>query len=88
MIKPFGNRLLVLRRENKLESDSGIIIPDECQTQIANEGVVIDVSDECKLKPGNYVLFGDFSGSEIEWDGVRYLLLMEDDVIAYMEEPA
>tara|TARA_R110000851_G_scaffold2544_4_gene10287 strand:+ start:13110 stop:13376 length:267 start_codon:yes stop_codon:yes gene_type:complete len=86
MIKPFGKRLLVLRRETSIESSGGIIIPDECQGKPTNEGVVIDASDDCTLKPGNYVIFGDFDGKEIEWEGVLYLLLMEDDVIAFMEK--
>jgi len=84
-IKPFGKRLLVVRQEVEMESAGGIIIPDSVQAKKLNEGVILDTGEGCSLKAGTYVIFGDYSGNEIEWDGVVYLLIMEEDVIAFVE---
>jgi len=37
------------------------------------------------VKPGDRVLFGKYSGSEIKIEGVEYLILKEDEILAVLE---
>ncbi len=85
MIKPYGKRLLVRRAEVSLETESGIIIPDSVKDQKVNEGKVIAVgSDEIKIKEGDHVIFGDYSGNEVEYEGLLYLVIYEVYIFALL----
>ena len=35
-----------------------------------------------ELKKGDVIIFGKYSGTEIEWEGIEYLILGEDDILA------
>ena len=85
MIKPFNKRLLIVRKEAEAETESGIIIPEEARQIKINEGLVADVSEGCKIETGQYVVFNEYSGSEVAWGGVPYLVLPEEEVIAILE---
>lgn len=42
--------------------------------------------DTLVTRPGDRVLFGKYSGAEVEWEGKKLLLVHESDVIAYIQE--
>lgn len=108
--EPTDDRILVQRFENEKISKGGIIIPDTAQEK-AYKGVVIDIG-ECinlddsnnyqsrkgkKVKVGDIVLFGKYSGSEIdviiENKTEEVLVMRVADVIAvrktnYWNEPS
>ena len=61
---------------------------NEGSTVIAvGNGKVSDDGDRVKLdvKPGDTILFGKYAGQEIKLDGVEYLIMKEDDVLAAIE---
>jgi chaperonin GroES len=88
-IKPLGDRVLVVRIEEKQKTTGGIIIPDTAKEK-PQEGKIAAVGpgkwDEngkripLEVKKGNLVLFGKYAGSEIKIDGVDYLIMREDDI--------
>ena len=86
MIKPYGKRLLINARIEKIESNFGIIIPDEVKDLRPSEGTVIAAGKGCEITEGEYVLYNDFSGKAVEWDGEEFLIIEEDEVIAIIEE--
>jgi chaperonin GroES len=87
MIEPVGRRVLVKRIEEKEEKKGGIIVPDTAKEK-PQEGVVKNVAkvgkddDPLPVKKGDRILFGKYSGTEIEYDGEEYLILSEDDILA------
>jgi len=88
MIEPVGRRVLVKRIEGEEEKKkSGIIVPDTAKEK-PQEGVVKNVAkvgkddDPLPVKKGDRILFGKYSGTEIEYDGEEYLILSEDDILA------
>ena len=85
MIKPFNKRLLIQRREAALESKAGIIIPEAAQEKL-NDGFIIGVSEECKLKEGTHVVFPPFGGEEVSWEGQIYLLVPEEEIMCILED--
>jgi chaperonin GroES len=92
-VRPLHDRILIQRVEEEQKTSGGIIIPDTAKEK-PQEGKVIAVgngrlTDEGKLIPldvsvGDRVLFGKYSGSEINLDGEEHLIIREEDVLAVL----
>ena len=93
-IRPLHDRILVRRIEEEAKSKGGIIIPDTAKEK-PQEGRVIavgkgKVNDDGNLRPldvqkGDRILFGKYSGTEIQLEGDEHLIIREDDVLAVLE---
>ena len=90
-LKPLGDRVLVKAVEKKDEvRGSGLIIPDSAKEK-PQEGEVIAVgkgklTEDGKLlpmdvKPGDKILYGKYSGTEIKLDGQEYLIMHQEDIL-------
>ena len=93
-VRPLADRILVQRLDEGEQQIGGIIIPDSAKER-PQRGKVIAVGagrmsqdgDRLKLdvKAGDAILFGKYSGQEIKLDGVEYLIMKEDEVLAAIE---
>ena len=93
-VRPLHNRLIVKRIEEEAKTAGGIIIPDTAKEK-PMEGRVIAAGpgrrdDKGNLvametKKGDRVLFGKYSGNEVQLDGDEHLIISEDDVLAVLE---
>lgn len=93
-VRPLHDRLLVKRIEEEDRTEGGLIIPDSAKEK-PMEGKIIaagtgKVDEDGKLRPldvheGDRVLFGKYSGSEIQVEGHEHLIIREDDVLAVLE---
>ncbi|WP_044045723.1 co-chaperone GroES [Prevotella sp. oral taxon 299] len=84
-IKPLADRVLVLPAQAE-EKVGGIIIPDTAKEKPL-KGNVIAVGEGTKdepmiLKEGDEVLYGKYSGTELELEGTKYLIMRQSDVLA------
>ncbi len=84
-IKPLADRVLVLPAQAE-EKVGGIIIPDTVKERPL-KGNVVAVGEGTKdepmiLKEGDEVLYGKYSGTELELEGVKYLIMRQSDVLA------
>jgi chaperonin GroES len=96
-IRPLYDRIVVRRLEDKETIQGGIIIPDSAKEK-PQEGEVIAVGQGKRLdsgkvvpldvKPGDRILFGKYSGSEIKLDGEEYQIMREDEVLGILEGAA
>jgi len=94
-VRPLADRLVVKRIEEEEKTKGGIIIPDAAKEK-PQEGKVVAIGDGKTLesgqkapltvKPGDKILFGKYSGTEIKVDGEEHLILREDDVLAIVED--
>ncbi|MBM4442675.1 MAG: co-chaperone GroES [Candidatus Rokubacteria bacterium] len=92
-IRPLHDRILVERLEEQEVKRGGIIIPDTAKEK-PQEGKVIavgtgKVTDEGKrlgldVKVGDKILFGKYSGSEVQVEDKEYLILREEDILAVL----
>jgi chaperonin GroES len=89
-ITPLHDRVLVLRLEEKEMAKGGIIIPDTAKEK-PQEGEVIAVGAgkiekghrvPLDVKVGDRILFGKYTGSDIEIAGQEYLILREEEILA------
>ena len=89
-ITPLHDRVLVRRVEEKETVKGGIIIPDSAKEK-PQEGEVIAVGAGKRekgelvpldVKPGDRVLFGKYSGTEIKIEDEELLILREEEILA------
>ena len=88
-IKPLADRVLVLPAPAE-EKVGGIIIPDTAKEN-PQRGKVVAVGggtkdDPMVLKENDTVLYGKYSGTELENEGVKYLMMRQSDVLAVVED--
>ncbi len=93
-VKPLNDRVLVKRVESEEKSAGGIIIPDTAKEK-PQEGRVVAVGpgklDKGERLPmsvqvGDRVLFGKYSGTEVNVGGEEHTLLREDEIFATVHD--
>ena len=87
-IKPLADRVLVLPAPAEEKTIGGIIIPDTAKEKPL-KGEVVAVGngtkdEEMVLKVGDKVLYGKYAGSELEFEGTKYLIMRQNDVLAVL----
>jgi len=93
-IRPLHDRVIIRRMEEERTSPGGIVIPDTAaekpirgEVVAVGNGRVLDNGETraVDLKPGDKVLFGKYSGTEVKVEGEDLLVMKEDDVMAVIE---
>jgi chaperonin GroES len=84
-LKPLGDRVLVEPMEAEDKTASGIIIPDSAKEK-PQKGTVVAVGpgkkdEKIELKVGDVVLYGKYSGTELNYDGKDYLIMKQEDIL-------
>ena len=95
--RPLHDRVLVRRVTAEEKTAGGIIIPDTAKEK-PQEGEVVAVGPGVRnergeliaieLKPGDRVLFGKWSGTEVKLDGQELLIMKESDIMGVIEPVA
>jgi chaperonin GroES len=93
--RPLQDRILIKRVDSEEKTAGGIIIPNSAQEK-PQEGLVVAIGNgkrlddgtliEVDLKKGDRILFGKYSGSEVNIDGEEHLILREDEILGVMEK--
>ncbi len=90
-LQPLHDRVVIKRMEEEKMSAGGIVIPDSAAEKpikgeviAVGEGKALDNGQvrAPKVKTGDKVLFGKYSGTEVKVDGTEYLVVREDDILA------
>jgi len=94
-IRPLQDRVIVKRIAEEEKSKGGIIIPDTAKEK-PQEGKVVavgkgKVGDDGKVTPldvkvNDRVLFGKYSGTDVNLDGEEHLIMREDDILGVIEK--
>jgi chaperonin GroES len=94
-IRPLQDRVIVKRIEEEEKSKGGIIIPDTAKEK-PQEGKVVAVgkgkaNEDGKITPldvkvNDLILFGKYSGTEINIDGEEHLIMREEDILGIIEK--
>ena len=85
-IQPLGERVVVQPAQAEAKTASGIIIPDTAKEK-PQKGTIVAVgpgtSDEkMEVKKGDVVLYGKYSGTDLEVGGKDYLIMKQSDILA------
>ena len=94
-IRPLQDRVIVKRIEEEEKTKGGIIIPDTAKEK-PQEGRVVavgkgKVNEDGKITPldvkvNDRVLFGKYSGTEINIEGEEHLIMREEDILGVIEK--
>ena len=88
-IQPLADRVLVQPAAAEEKTVGGIIIPDSAKEKPLR-GTVLAVGNGTKdepmiLKQGGQVLYGKYAGTELEFDGEKYLIIKQQDILAVIK---
>ncbi|BAC50491.1 heat shock protein [Bradyrhizobium diazoefficiens USDA 110] len=93
--RPLHDRVLVRRIDAEEKTAGGIIIPDTAKEK-PQEGEIIAAGSGGRneqgqlipidVKPGDRVLFGKWSGTEVKIDGQDYLIMKESDLLGVVDK--
>src|ERR687896_417991 len=93
-LRPLSDRVIVKQSEAEEKTKSGIVLPDTAKEK-PTKGKVIAVGpgkldDKGKpmdigLRAGDTVYYGKYSGTDVEVDGQKYVILRESDVLGVLE---
>jgi chaperonin GroES len=90
-MRPLHDRIIVERLEESAQGAGAIVIPDSAKEKPQRARVVAAGNGKTRedgervpldVKAGDTILFGKYSGQEVRLDGVDYLIMKEDDVLA------
>jgi len=94
-IRPLQDRVIVKRIEEEEKTKGGIIIPDTAKEK-PQEGRVVavgkgKVNEDGKITPldvkvNDRILFGKYSGTEVNIDGEEHLIMREEDILGVIEK--
>jgi chaperonin GroES len=94
-IRPLQDRVIVKRVDEEAKSKGGIFIPDTAKEK-PQEGKIVAVGkgkagDDGKITPldvkvNDRILFGKYSGTEINFDGEEHLIMREEDILGIIEK--
>ena len=82
-VQPLGTRVLIKPLEQETKTSSGLYLPESAKEK-PQTGEVVAVGDDesIKLKAKDKVLFAKYGGTEFKYDGVDYLLMESNDILA------
>ena len=88
-IQPLADRVLVQPAAAEEKTVGGIIIPDSAKEKPLRGTVLAEgngTKDEPMiLKQGDQVLYGKYAGTELEFEGEKYLIIKQQDVLAVIQ---
>ena len=81
-IETIGEMVLIAMENAPEKTDSGLLLPEEAREKM-NVGLVEAVGPDAKsISVGDRVIYRQYSGTKIEWMGMDYLLIQEEDIQA------
>ena len=93
--KPLSNHLFLEPLEEEKKTETGIVIPDTVSKERPIKGKVLAIGPgklnekgertPMSVKVGDIVLFKKYGPDEIEFEGKKYMVGDEDDVLAIIE---
>ncbi len=87
-IKPLADRVLIEPAAAEEKTIGGIIIPDTAKEKPLQGKVVATGNgtkdEEMVVKEGDTVLYGKYAGTELEYDGKKYLMMRQSDILAIL----
>ena len=88
-IRPLADKLLIKIIDDTQQTQGGIFIPDSAKEKPLR-GEVIAVGEGTKdekmlLGAGDIVLYGKFAGTELEYEGEKYLIMRQSDILALLK---
>jgi chaperonin GroES len=93
LLRPLGDRIVIELVESEEKTASGIVLPDSAKEK-PQEGKVVAVGTgrvlengervALEVSVGDRIIFSKYAGTEVKFEGVEYLILRENDILAVL----
>ena len=93
-LRPLQDRVIVKQQDAEEKTKSGIFLPDAAKEK-PTKGKVVSVGPgrlddngkamEIPVRVGDTVYYGKYSGTEVEVEGTKYVILRETDLLGVLE---
>ena len=88
-IQPLQDRVVILPAPAETQTVGGIIIPDTAKEKPLRGEIVAagpgTKDEQMALSVGDQVLYGKYAGTELEFEGTKYLIMRQSDVLAIIK---
>ncbi len=81
-IKPLADRVVATREQAQTKTASGLFLPDAAKEKSVAAKVVAVGKDVKEVKVGDTIVYKEYSTTELKKDGVEYLIVKEEDILA------
>ena len=81
-ITPLADRVVAIREEAKTQTASGIYLPDSSKEKPVMAEVKAVGGEVKHVKVGDKIVYKEYSTTELKIDGVEYLVVKEEDILA------
>jgi chaperonin GroES len=81
-IKPLADRVVAVRVEAAEKTASGLYLPDNAKEKPVVAEVKAVGPDVKSVKVGDKIVYKEYSTTELKLDGVEYLIVKEEDILA------
>ena len=92
-LKPVADRVIVKYFETEDKTASGIVLPEsskektQAEVIAVGDGKIVDGKEvPVQVKPGDRVIYGKYTGTEIKYEREKYLVINADDIIAIVKD--
>jgi len=81
-IKPLGERIVATREEAAAKTATGLYLPDNAKEKSQIATVIAVGAGVKEVKAGERIIVREYSTTDVKIDGVEYLIVKEEDVLA------
>ncbi len=85
-LRPLADRLVATREEAATKTATGLYLPADTKEKSQIAKVVAVGQDVKEIKTGERIVVREYSTSDIKVNGVEYLIVKEEDVLAIVKE--
>ena len=83
---PLFDRVVLKKMVEEETTASGIVLPGQGEIIAVGPGGLVDGKEvKMQVKAGDKVLYSRYAGSDVELDGVKYVVIKQSDILAVME---
>lgn len=84
-IRPLGDKIVAIKPQTKPQTASGIYLPDSAQEKSVAVQVVAVGPEVKAIKKDDFIVYKDYSSTELKLNHRDYLIIKEEDVLAIVE---
>lgn len=81
-IKPLADRVVAVREKAATKTAGGLYLPDNAKEKPVVAKVEAVGKDVKHVKPGDRIVYKEYSTTELKLDGAEYLIVKEEDILA------
>ncbi len=92
-LRPLGDKIVIKKIDEKAVTSTGIVLPtnnsekpNQAEVVAVGQGGIVDGKEVImQVKVGDTVIYSQFAGTNVKLEGVEYIIIKQDDILAIVE---